>query len=155
MRYPCWDSRRNLLCIPGAAGFHHGRVWSDSKEEMYLIETSWFPSRLSTSGRPGRAVSTVHQSWFCANSSWPVYWVWVATKKPETIERTGRLSKEGTPGHAFWCTVESFWGGYPKVEWRCDLAPRWLGTTGAASGDQLSLLLRLLHNSGFALRVNH
>ncbi len=44
---------------PGAAGFHHGRVWSDSKEEMYLIETSCFPSRLSSSGRPGRAVSTV------------------------------------------------------------------------------------------------
>ena len=42
----------------------------------------------------------------------------VVTKKPETLERTGRLSKEGVLDHSDYA-LRSVWGMYPEALWKC------------------------------------
>ena len=67
----------------------------------------------------------------------------VVTKRPETLERTGRLSKEGILDHSV-DALKKVWGMYPESLWRCDQA---------GSDGRLSLFLRLLHDSGLAYEV--
>ena len=87
----------------------------------------------------------------------------VVTKKPETIERTGRLSKEGILHHSDEA-LRSVWGMYPEALWRCGHRDRGDGSgDGEGDGDgsggrlslslALSLFLRLLHDSGLAYEV--
>ncbi len=132
-------SRKQLLSIMGEPDLNE----EEQNRLMDQLVSSSTIYKLSSSGSSSPSSDPVSDPVFILHPQQlaDVY-ACVVTRKPETLERTGRLSKEGILNHSD-RALKSVWGNYPEALWKC----------GDGPSRRPSLFLRLLHDSGLAYEV--